>query len=90
MLYALAGIPLGLVMFQSIGERLNTFVAYALNIVKRCVLIVEMRNNKMLLQRFLKRYRRRTSISSSNDDNMPLVTHTDLVLVAFCTGAKEQ
>lgn len=30
MFYALAGIPLGLVMFQSIGERLNTFVAYLL------------------------------------------------------------
>ncbi|XP_013773310.1 two pore potassium channel protein sup-9-like [Limulus polyphemus] len=37
MFYALAGIPLGLVMFQSIGERLNTFVAYLLKTVKRCL-----------------------------------------------------
>lgn len=36
MFYALAGIPLGLVMFQSIGERLNTFVAYLLKHCKRC------------------------------------------------------
>lgn len=37
MFYALAGIPLGLVMFQSIGERLNTFVAYLLKHGKRCL-----------------------------------------------------
>lgn len=37
MFYALAGIPLGLVMFQSIGERLNTFVAFVLRNVKRCM-----------------------------------------------------
>ncbi|XP_013775947.2 two pore potassium channel protein sup-9-like, partial [Limulus polyphemus] len=37
MFYALAGIPLGLVMFQSIGERLNTFVAYLLKTGKRCL-----------------------------------------------------
>lgn len=37
MFYALAGIPLGLVMFQSIGERLNTFVAYSLKYCKRCL-----------------------------------------------------
>lgn len=36
MAYALIGIPLGLVMFQSIGERLNTFVGSALRYVKRC------------------------------------------------------
>ena len=36
MLYALIGIPLGLVMFQSIGERLNTFVGCALKFAKRC------------------------------------------------------
>lgn len=36
MLYALAGIPLGLVMFQSIGERLNTFSAKALRLIKKC------------------------------------------------------
>lgn len=34
MLYALAGIPLGLVMFQSVGERLNTFVAFMMRRVK--------------------------------------------------------
>uniref|UniRef100_A0A7E4ZY62 Two pore potassium channel protein sup-9 n=1 Tax=Panagrellus redivivus TaxID=6233 RepID=A0A7E4ZY62_PANRE len=37
MLYALAGIPLGLVMFQSIGERLNTLAAKVLRCCKRCV-----------------------------------------------------
>ncbi len=37
MVYALAGIPLGLVMFQSIGERLNTFVAFVLRHLKKCV-----------------------------------------------------
>ncbi|CAD5216315.1 unnamed protein product [Bursaphelenchus xylophilus] len=36
MLYALAGIPLGLVMFQAIGERLNTFVASVLKEMKKC------------------------------------------------------
>ncbi|KAI6196580.1 hypothetical protein M3Y94_01126400 [Aphelenchoides besseyi] len=36
MLYALAGIPLGLVMFQSIGERMNTFAAKVLKAIKRC------------------------------------------------------
>jgi hypothetical protein len=36
MLYALAGIPLGLVMFQAIGERLNTFAAKVLRFLKRC------------------------------------------------------
>ena len=35
MFYALAGIPLGLVMFQSIGERLNTFVAFSLKFCKK-------------------------------------------------------
>ncbi|KAH7704789.1 Protein SUP-9 [Aphelenchoides avenae] len=36
MFYALAGIPLGLVMFQSIGERLNTFAAKVLRAFKSC------------------------------------------------------
>ncbi|UXI21140.1 RNA polymerase I-specific transcription initiation factor RRN3 [Sarcoptes scabiei] len=36
MVYALAGIPLGLVMFQSIGERLNTFVEKGLKQCKKC------------------------------------------------------
>uniref|UniRef100_A0AC35U512 Non-specific serine/threonine protein kinase n=1 Tax=Rhabditophanes sp. KR3021 TaxID=114890 RepID=A0AC35U512_9BILA len=35
MFYALAGIPLGLVMFQSIGERLNTFAAQILACCKK-------------------------------------------------------
>ncbi|CAJ0914520.1 unnamed protein product, partial [Mesorhabditis belari] len=35
MLYALAGIPLGLVMFQSIGERMNTFAAQLLRFIRR-------------------------------------------------------
>ncbi|ELT90934.1 hypothetical protein CAPTEDRAFT_120045 [Capitella teleta] len=36
MCYALAGIPLNLVMFQSIGERLNIFVTYLLRNIKKC------------------------------------------------------
>ncbi|VDM98744.1 unnamed protein product [Thelazia callipaeda] len=35
MFYALAGIPLGLVMFQSIGERINTFAAMLLRTCRR-------------------------------------------------------
>ena len=31
MMFALAGIPLGLIMFQSIGERVNTFTAFCLH-----------------------------------------------------------
>ncbi|CDW52965.1 Two pore potassium channel protein sup-9 [Trichuris trichiura] len=34
MFYALCGIPLNLVMFQCIGERLNAFIAYVLYAVK--------------------------------------------------------
>jgi len=37
MAYALAGIPLNLIMFQSIGERLNMFVTYVLHSAKRCM-----------------------------------------------------
>ncbi|KFD69030.1 hypothetical protein M514_06625 [Trichuris suis] len=36
MFYALAGIPLTLVMFQSIGERLNTIVAFSIRAIRRC------------------------------------------------------
>ncbi|XP_077990300.1 two pore potassium channel protein sup-9-like [Glandiceps talaboti] len=35
--YALIGIPLSLVMFQSIGERLNVFTAYGLKHIKKCL-----------------------------------------------------
>ncbi|KAM3602326.1 uncharacterized protein V6R79_002012 [Siganus canaliculatus] len=37
MLYALLGIPLTLVMFQSVGERINTFVRCLLHRLKRCL-----------------------------------------------------
>ncbi len=37
MFYALAGIPLTLIMFQSIGERLNTFMTFLLKHAKKCV-----------------------------------------------------
>uniref|UniRef100_A0A8C8DD73 Potassium channel subfamily K member n=1 Tax=Oryzias sinensis TaxID=183150 RepID=A0A8C8DD73_9TELE len=37
MLYALLGIPLTLVMFQSLGERINTFVRYLLHHLKKCL-----------------------------------------------------
>ncbi|XP_028356568.1 potassium channel subfamily K member 9 [Physeter macrocephalus] len=36
MFYAVLGIPLTLVMFQSLGERMNTFVRYLLKRIKRC------------------------------------------------------
>jgi len=36
MFYALTGIPLNLVMFQSIGERLNIFVTFTLKHIKKC------------------------------------------------------
>ncbi|XP_052764791.1 two pore potassium channel protein sup-9-like [Mya arenaria] len=36
MFYALAGIPLCLVMFQSVGERLNIFITYALKQIRKC------------------------------------------------------
>lgn len=36
MIYALVGIPLFLIMFQSVGERLNTFVTFLLKHIKRC------------------------------------------------------
>lgn len=35
MFYVLLGIPLMLVMFQSLGERINTFVRYLLSRVKQ-------------------------------------------------------
>ena len=37
MFYALLGIPLCLVMFQSIGERLNTFITFIIKNVKKCL-----------------------------------------------------
>ncbi|XP_012503460.1 PREDICTED: potassium channel subfamily K member 9 [Propithecus coquereli] len=36
MFYAVLGIPLTLVMFQSLGERMNTFVRYLLKRLKKC------------------------------------------------------
>ncbi|KAI8505793.1 Potassium channel sub K member 9 [Branchiostoma belcheri] len=38
MFYALLGIPIGIVMFQSVGERVNTLVAYILKKFKKCCL----------------------------------------------------
>nr|XP_056708766.1 potassium channel subfamily K member 3 [Euleptes europaea] len=37
MFYALLGIPLTLVMFQSLGERINTFVRNLLHRIKKCL-----------------------------------------------------
>ncbi|KAH3740806.1 two pore potassium channel protein sup-9-like [Dreissena polymorpha] len=37
MIYALMGIPLCIVMFQSVGERLNTFVTYLMKQGKKCL-----------------------------------------------------
>ncbi|KAH3709334.1 two pore potassium channel protein sup-9-like [Dreissena polymorpha] len=37
MIYALAGIPLCIIMFQSVGERLNVFITYALKQMRKCL-----------------------------------------------------
>lgn len=37
MLYAVIGIPLCLVMFQSVGERLNNFASYCIKTIKKCI-----------------------------------------------------
>ncbi|CAF1068911.1 unnamed protein product [Didymodactylos carnosus] len=36
MLYAIIGIPLCLVMFQSVGERLNNFAGWGIKTIKKC------------------------------------------------------
>ncbi|KAK3578898.1 hypothetical protein CHS0354_035518 [Potamilus streckersoni] len=36
MFYSLAGIPLCIIMFQSVGERLNVFVTYVMKQIKKC------------------------------------------------------
>ena len=37
MIYAMIGIPLCLVMFQSVGERLNYFASFCIQLFKKCV-----------------------------------------------------
>ena len=37
MFYAIIGIPLCLVMFQSVGERLNYFASFCIQLFKKCV-----------------------------------------------------
>jgi hypothetical protein len=37
MLYAVIGIPLCLVMFQSVGERLNNFTSWCIKSIKKCI-----------------------------------------------------
>jgi hypothetical protein len=37
MLYAIIGIPLCLIMFQSVGERLNHFASFCIQLVKKCL-----------------------------------------------------
>ena len=39
MLYAIVGIPLCLVMFQSVGERLNYFSSFCIQLAKKCTRI---------------------------------------------------
>ncbi|KAL3891843.1 hypothetical protein ACJMK2_004088 [Sinanodonta woodiana] len=36
MFYSLAGIPLCIIMFQSVGERLNVFITYVMKQIKKC------------------------------------------------------
>jgi potassium channel subfamily K member 9 len=37
MIYAMIGIPLCLVMFQAVGERLNDFTSYCVQILKKSI-----------------------------------------------------
>ena len=37
MAYAIVGIPLCLIMFQSVGERLNYFASFCLQMFKKCL-----------------------------------------------------
>lgn len=37
MFYALCGIPLCIIMFQSVGERLNVFITYVLKQIRKCL-----------------------------------------------------
>ena len=37
MLYAIVGIPLCLIMFQSVGERLNHFASFSIQLFKKCL-----------------------------------------------------
>ncbi|XP_060600718.1 two pore potassium channel protein sup-9-like [Ruditapes philippinarum] len=37
MFYAVAGIPLCIIMFQSVGERLNVFITYTLKKIRKCL-----------------------------------------------------
>lgn len=73
MFYALAGIPLGLVMFQSIGERLNTFVEKGLKHCKKCF---KMKNTEASSQLMSRRRARQSSPSDNqlfpNYDNFAL------------------
>ncbi|KAM3843005.1 potassium channel subfamily K member 15 [Diretmus argenteus] len=55
MFYAVLGIPLTLVMFQSLGERMNTFVRYLLRKAKQCLGVrqTEVSMENMVLVGFL-------------------------------------
>ncbi|XP_054638365.1 potassium channel subfamily K member 15 isoform X1 [Dunckerocampus dactyliophorus] len=55
MFYAVLGIPLTLVMFQSLGERMNTFVRYLLHKTKQCLglKLTEVSMENMVLVGFL-------------------------------------
>ncbi|XP_077578073.1 potassium channel subfamily K member 15 [Stigmatopora nigra] len=55
MFYAVLGIPLTLVMFQSLGERMNTFVHYLLHKTKQCfgLQLTEVSMENMVLVGFL-------------------------------------
>ncbi|XP_043945939.1 potassium channel subfamily K member 15 [Protopterus annectens] len=55
MFYAVLGIPLTLVMFQSLGERMNTFVRFLLKKIKKCLGLknIEVSMENMVLVGFL-------------------------------------
>ncbi|XP_030634246.1 potassium channel subfamily K member 15-like [Chanos chanos] len=55
MFYAVLGIPLTLVMFQSLGERMNTFVRFLLHRTKKCLRLcrTDVSMGNMVLMGFL-------------------------------------
>ena len=74
MVYALAGIPLNLVMFQSIGERLNAIATFLL-----ARLIRELRRRGPCPCRSL----RRPSTAADDDGEVPRVNPTHLIFVSL-------
>uniref|UniRef100_A0A914UXP8 Potassium channel domain-containing protein n=1 Tax=Plectus sambesii TaxID=2011161 RepID=A0A914UXP8_9BILA len=92
MFYALAGIPLGLVMFQSIGERLNTFVAFVLRNFKQCMGTPGIPLGLVMFQSIGERLNTFVAFVLRNFKQCmgtpnPQVTHINLIVVASACGS---